>query len=225
MSSHQLFLLAGSEAFSCTVVYTSGSGTETPPVGATTVEIHIIGGGGGGNRNSTLATSRGGGGGAHVKWVVNVGGNSFEYSVGTFGTGRVSSAGSGTNGTASTVSVGFADESNTFFQITSGGGNGAQTGTNGAGGVASESGNTVYAGGTRTLTNGVAGTAGDGDLGGKGGNAGQYSNNVYSGLGGNNSPALNTMGVAGSNYGGGGGGGAAANGSNGAGGVIVFIYS
>lgn len=230
MSSHQLFLFVGEEAFSCTVIYTSGSGTEIAPTGAGFCTIYGLAAGGGGNRNSTLATARGGGGGAYGFMSGNVAaGDGCSYVVGAQGTGRLSTSGSGTNGGNTSVAItangGFSDMINNLIITHMGlkGGDGAQTTTNGAGGIVIDTWTGI--GGTRPSgwTDGNAGTAGDGDLGGKGGDPG--GGGTYAGVGGNNSPSFGTIGVAGTNYGAGGGGGANANGSNGSSGIVVFVYS
>ena len=129
--------------------YTSGSGTETAPVGAHQVVVTDWGGGSSGNCQSLLI---GGGSGAQViKTVAVVGGNTFSYAVGT---GGASSVGVANNGNPSTVSGTVSGGS---ISLTAGGGMG------GAGGAAG-------GGDTDTPGNGHSGdTGGSAPNGGAGG--------------------------------------------------------
>ena len=87
-------------------IYTSGSGTEIAPVGATSVTVEVWSGGGGGPRTSGTAGVSGGGSGKATNIRSISGGDTCSYSVGSGGAGRTGSSGTGTNGTESTVNTG-----------------------------------------------------------------------------------------------------------------------
>jgi hypothetical protein len=141
-----------------TVTRTFGiSATETVPAGATSVRIRVGGGGGAGGCTTALAENHGGGGGEGgfaERTIAVVGGNTLTYTVGAPTAGRTT-AGSGANGDASSVTGTVSGGS---VSMTANGGSGGGISIGGAGGTAS--------GGTTNIT-GNAGT--DGDQGGAGG--------------------------------------------------------
>lgn len=132
--------------------YTSGSGNETIPSGATSVTITADGGGTGGGRSSAIgandATGGPGGGRAVLTRAVLVGewGTTLAYAVGA---GGASSAVRGIDGTA--------------------GGASTVTGTLNGGAISISAGQFTVTGGD-TNTAGSAGTTGNGTVNGNGGN-------------------------------------------------------
>jgi len=103
-------------------IYTSGSGTYTPPVGAKYLIVECQGGGGGGGGNGTANTSFGGGGGGGAYYIKRFTPASYSYSVGAGGTG--------------TPAGSYADGSNggnsTFGGMTASGGGGGKKGSTAA---------------------------------------------------------------------------------------------
>ncbi len=92
-------------------IFTSGSGTYTPPAGVAYLIVEMVGGGGGGSSTTGTTTGCGGGAGGYLKVRFPVG--TYSYAVGAGGAG----SGSGnTNGTAG---------SNTTFSTLIAGGGGA----------------------------------------------------------------------------------------------------
>lgn len=181
-----------------THTYTSGSGTETVPTGATSVTISAWGGGGSGGATDVLSTNiaGGGGGGGYASKTVSVtGGQTFSYSIGNGGTGVVPTftAVNGNAGAATTVSGGS-------VSISAGGGS--------AGGVAGGAGGTASGGSTNTSgTNGGGvgsvsqASTGSTSYGGgspNGGNNAIYSSSSGTGTGGN-APGGGSSGISG-NY-------------------------
>lgn len=132
-----------------TVTYTSGSGTETVPYGATSCIIDVWAGGGGGQKASPSDGTGGGAGGYSRKTVAVSGGQTFSYSVGAGGAGKITTNGVGADGNNSTVSSAAPSVSITC--------NKGLGGTPGTGGTAS-GGDTNTTGGNGTITAG--GTAG-----------------------------------------------------------------
>jgi hypothetical protein len=124
--------------------FTSGSGSVTVPFGANSVIIEAWGGGGGASATGyTASYAAGGGSGAYVRSQYSCsGGQTLNYSVGTFGGANVNN--NGVAGTASTVTSGTL----AITSISAGGGSGASG--SGAGGIAS--------GGNQVNTNGNPGT-------------------------------------------------------------------
>lgn len=164
-------LLAG--GFAKTNTYTSGSGTETIPNGATHVIITVNGGGGGGGISN--GGHGGGGGGAQcIKTLALTSSNwgqTFTYTVATIA-GRKTNAGStatGNAGSASTVANGTFP---TSVSMNAGAGVAGSNLADGAGGTAT---------GGDTNTAGAAGSAGNGGqgagtIGGAGGITGTTQN-------------------------------------------------
>ena len=177
-------------------IYTSGSGVETVPSGATNVVIEIWGGGGGGGNSSNTLGGGGGGSGGYSKSSYSItGGNTLNYSVGTGGTG-----GNGVSGTSSTVASG----TKTITTMTANSGSGAAVGIPGSGGSAS--------GGNLINTTGNSGQAGGSSGSIAYGGAGITSSSGTYGGGGNGAPSSEGMGT----------GYAGDVGSNGA---VVFYYT
>lgn len=178
--------------------YTSGSGTETVPVGATSCVITAWGGGQGGGFATVGASMEGGGSGGYVKLTIAVlGSQTMTYAVGTGGAGESSqSNGYGVAGGSTTVS-------GTVFggtvNIAAGGGTGSGSGGSASGGDTNTSGN-----------------AGAGGAAGYGAGAPNGGANAA-----NNASSAN----AGTAPGGGGGGCVAVTGGIGGAGQIVFDYS
>lgn len=135
------------------IIQAVGSGNLVVPTGATRAIIYALGGGGGGARVASGSTRRGGGNGAIVVSDISVAsgqwGTNMAYTVGAAGVGRVSSAGNGTAGGATTLT-----HAGLGVSINAGGGGGATTTLNGSGGTAS--------GGNVSNTNGSAGTSATG---------------------------------------------------------------
>lgn len=191
--------------------FTSGAGTVTAPANSNLVLIHLIGGGGGGGRNNVSPGAGGGGGGAFVRKMATITpGEVISYTVGTGGTGRTTTNGPGTAGSATTT---------TGAIILSAGG--------GAGGVVQAD----FSGGAN---GGEVGPNADGQSSpGQLGSGKTSSVRMYYGgaAGGNNTFYLSggpttTAGSAGANYGGGGAGSnnVGGNGGNGAGGMAQFYF-
>lgn len=130
------------------IIQAAGAGSVTVPSGATRAVIYALGGGGGGAR--TASSRFGGGNGAICVSDISVAsgqwGTTLSYTVGAAGVGRVSSAGNGTAGGATTVT-----HAGLGVSISAGGGGGGTTTANGSGGTAS--------GGSVSNTNGSAGTS------------------------------------------------------------------
>lgn len=78
-------------------VYTSGSGTYTPPANAQYLHIKMVGGGGGGAGGGLYASNGysgpGGGAGGYIEAIINSPLSSYSYAIGAGGT--AGSAGSG----------------------------------------------------------------------------------------------------------------------------------
>lgn len=133
------------------IIQAAGTSTLTVPSGATRAVIYALGGGGGGAR--TASSRFGGGNGAYCVSDIAVAssewGTSMSYTVGAAGVGRVSTAGNGTAGGATTVT-----HTGLGVSISAGGGGGGTTTANGTGGTAS--------GGATLNTNGSAGTSATG---------------------------------------------------------------
>jgi len=186
--------------------FTGTAATETIPSGATQVVIKVYGGGGGGSRSN--GGGRGGGAGGYSIKTYSLSGNAgqtFTYTVGSFGIGKQTTNGAGTNGGNSTVTNG------TFPTATS------ITANGGVGSTSVASGGTA-SGGDTNVTGGV-GLAGIGCLcspvGGDGGssNLGEF-----------------TGGIGGLQGGGGGAGGengfdGSTDGGDGGRGKVVFAYT
>ena len=207
--------LYGKSSFTpVTRTYTSGSGTETIPTGASQVVIEVWGAGGSGGRGSTLCVSiygGGGGSGGYVKKTFSLtsgnAGQTFNYSVGTGGAPNTGNGLPGGNSTSSQGTFG------TAFSLTAGGGAGGTgqtvpfnggTGGSATGGDVNTSGNPGQ--------DGSLGTGGSAPNGGAGG-----AGPVGSGLPGN-----------GTAPGGGGGGGnfsPRTNGASGGSGTVKFSYT
>lgn len=202
------FLSAQCVTFSAfTETFTSGSGSRTAPVGATSVVIKMWGGGGSGGGGSYTDYGGGGGGGGYVIKSMSVTGSitTFNWSVGTGGSIGGFDA-EGIAGGASTIT--------NAATLTAGGGargrNGSSGGAGGSGGSSTggDAGSEVgAAGGNAGGYGGNAGGIGDG--GGAGGDGG-----VYGPVGGGGIP-------------GGGGGGGEIDGAGGPGarGEIRFSWS
>jgi hypothetical protein len=133
------------------IIQAAGTSTLTVPSGSTRAVIYGLGGGGGGAR--TASSRFGGGNGAYCISDIAVSsgqwGTSMSYTVGAAGVGRVSSAGNGTAGGATTIT-----HAGLGVSISAGGGGGGTTTANGTGGTAS--------GGATSNTNGSAGTSATG---------------------------------------------------------------
>lgn len=201
-------------------VYTSGTGTFTPPAGATRIMVEVIGagGGGGGTDNSSQGCGGGGGGGAYVRKLITTLSPNYAYSVGSGGAGGSNTGGDGAAGGNTTFG--------TFF-LTANGGSGGQGSTTGTG----------------DFTGGAPGTGSGGDINISGG-YGQHSfvkhiinTNTVGGVGGssfyapnNAPPSPGADGNNGIGFGGGGSGAIQQNsngytggtGANGA--IIIMIY-
>ena len=146
-------------------IYTSGSGVETVPSGATNVVIEIWGGGGGGGNSSKVLGGGGGGSGGYSKSSYSItGSNTLNYSVGTGGTG-------GIGGTASTVTSG----TKTITSMTANGGGSGGRPAPGSGGSAT--------GGNLINTTGNSGEGGDSTSSIAAGGAGITGSGTYGGGG------------------------------------------
>lgn len=151
-----------------THAYTSGSGSDTIPTGASQVVIEVKAGGGGSSATGfTSSYACGGGGAGYSRSVISLTpanwGQTIAYQVGLGGATNLNN--NGVQGGNSTVSSGtFA-----LATITANGGSGA--GGNGAGGTAS--------GGNQVNDTGASGV--NGGIGGASGSAGQYfdTGNAY----------------------------------------------
>jgi hypothetical protein len=95
-------------------IYSSGSGTYTPPAGCTSLIVEMVGGGGGGGRSTTATPSWGGNGGGYLK--VRYPAVSSSYTVGTGGLGSTTAGVSGSNGVNTTFGtlVAFRGEGGNF---------------------------------------------------------------------------------------------------------------
>ena len=133
----------GSSFTPVTRTYSAGvvGATETAPTGASNVSITVWGAGGGGARDN-LGSASGGASGAYVqKAQATSGGSTFTYTVGFSGAGHVTAQGSGSAGSASTVT--------TPALSAGGGGGGVLSGTAAVGGAAA--GGTVNTAGNNSL--------------------------------------------------------------------------
>lgn len=151
--------------------YTSGSGTETVPSGASNVVIEVKGGGGGFSTTGyTLSFAAGGGGGGYCRTSMTVTpGGTFNYSVGP--AGGTNPNNNGTAGQPSTVSSGTI----ILTTMTANGGGGGNA--NGAGGSAS-GGNQANANGSTGVNGGAGGASTAGvhfDTGNTYGHGGAYN--------------------------------------------------
>jgi len=146
--------------FGVTHTYTSGSGTETVPSGASFLEIILDGAGGSGGDDLGLGTGGGGGGAgeAHSVGISVSGGQTLTYILGAPGAG--SSGGNGNSGGASSV-TGNGALSSTVSMSVAGAGPGLSNGVAGGG--------TIGAGGNFANLMGGNGTVGA--SGGNGGNS------------------------------------------------------
>ena len=178
-------------------IYTSGSGVETVPSGATNVVIEIWGGGGGGGNSSNTLGGGGGGSGGYSKSSYSItGSNTLNYSVGTGGTG-------GIGGTTSTVTSG----TKTITTMTANGGSGGSRPTPGSGGSAT-GGNLI----NTTGNSGEAGEAGEGSGFTAPGGAGITGSSGTYGAGGDGGPRSE-------------GDGTGFPGTSGNNGAVVFYYT
>lgn len=114
----------------------SSSGTETIPIGASSVDVEVWGGGGGGGANtSTSFAGAGGGAGGYSRCSFSLTsanyGQTFNYTAGAAGTG--STGNPGTTGGTSTVSSGTFTIST--ITCTGGGGGAINQGAGGSGGT------------------------------------------------------------------------------------------
>jgi hypothetical protein len=143
--------------------------TETVPAGATSVTIKIWGAGGGGGLFTGPPGGGGGGGGYTERTLSVTGGQTFTYSVGAGGAGRTAGSGNGPGTAGQNSNVISASPS--FSQAC----NGAQAGTQSAGGA----GGTVSNIGGSVSTNGSTGgvPTGGAAAGGGGGSAGTAGSN------------------------------------------------
>lgn len=128
-------------------IYTSGSGTYTPPAGVKSLMVTCVGGGGGGGgvngiSGDTAESAPGGGGGVCKKFIASPAA-SYSYAVGAGGAGGPAGANAGSAGGATTFSGGA-------VSLTANGG-GAGFGTSSSGG-------------TNRFSGGPGGTATGGDL-------------------------------------------------------------
>lgn len=163
-------------------IYTSGSGTETIPIGSTTVAMEDWGGGGGGSGGRTVSgfpvSGAAGGQGAFCSTQVAVStlggvGKTMLYTVGTGGAGSAVIGGGGA-GTASTIRNGTTSGLTT---MTAGAGNGPTGGT-------ATGGNTNVNGSNQNTTGITGSIGGDGSPYGGGGVPGAGAGN--SGIAGQN---------------------------------------
>lgn len=184
--------------FSHTNTYTSGSGTETVPIGASFVAIYATGpGGSGASAGGVLQAGGGGGGGAYCvsTGIAVAGGQQFTFNVGAGGAGTSSSPSNGNAGGTTTVN-------GTGVTMTANGGQGgvgSPGGAGGAGGTAS--------GGNSINNSGQSGSTGSGGNNGNGANGGNP---------GGGSPGGGSAGVNGNGYG---------LSIAGGGGQVQFVYS
>jgi hypothetical protein len=191
-----------------TRTYSSGSGTETIPSGATQVVIEVWGAGGGGGRGRSSNATYGGGGGA--------GGYSKKtYTLSSGNWGTTFSYGIGAGGTASTIAnggdAGLSIVTNGTFPTST-----SIAGEGGVGGLHGLSGGDQGAGG--------AATGGDVNTYGNGGSPTTY----FGAASPNGGVRQDTLGAAGNVPGGGGAGGdyvGNLNGGQGASGRVKFTYT
>jgi hypothetical protein len=224
------FCGAGYYAGATFVAYTSGSGSNTVPLGATTACIEIWGGGGGGsctsNTNASPPLGSGGGAGyAHINVAVTSG-QTFSYVCGAGGAGATTAGGAGANGGITTLTGpgGLSMNALPGGGGTVSGSGASQTTTPGAGGTANGS------TGVNTL-NGSSGSLGFGPS--HGGGTPGYNAFLPAALYiGSSENATGSGGYSGTNNngnGGGGGGGynqpSGGYGGNGSAGLVLITYS
>ena len=89
-------------------VFTSGSGTYTPPAGVSYLIVEMCGGGGGGGKNSSTYAAGGGSGAGYIKAKFPVG--TYSYSVGAGGAGQGTAGSPGGNGGNTTFSTLMAEK-------------------------------------------------------------------------------------------------------------------
>lgn len=145
-----------------THTYTTGSGTETAPAGARSVQIINRHGGAAGGRDSTDIGGGGGGGGAGEATRNCAGGDTFAYAVAAQVAGR-SSNGNGTNGNVSTVTGSPTGGATVNMGGTAA--TGGQTGSTTGSGGTSTGGDTNFTGGNAPSNVGGAGADGGGTAG------------------------------------------------------------
>lgn len=141
-----------------TNIYNGGTGSETIPLGASTLTMEGIGGGGGGGQDSGTFGGGGGGGGSYFKYVINVSaasGQTINFSVGHAGARR------GGNGGPTVISAGTFS----FPTLTAGGGVGGGAATVGGAGSGGSGGTAT---GGQVNTSGNTGGAGTNLVGGTG---------------------------------------------------------
>lgn len=171
-----------------THTYTSGSGTETVPTGATNCTISVWAGGGG-------ASSAGGGGAEErVLSIAVTGGNTMAYAVGSGGGGGVQGVSQPTAGTNSTVTGTVSGGSAAITAIKGGGA--LYTPTVGVGGTGG-SGGTGTPGASGALPSGAGGNGGDAGgapgTGGAGVSSGAPNNGFQPGGGGGGNSGASTV--------------------------------
>jgi hypothetical protein len=181
----------GTSAFvPVTNTYTSGSGNETIPTGATSLTLTVVGAGGtGGNSyvdfGSDIYNSGGGGGGAGYSTITRAvvsgdWGGTIAYSVGTSGGASSTTTGSVTAGAVS---------------LTGGGGSSGTSADSGSGGAGGAGGS---ASGGSTNTSGAAGGNGTASMSsGNPGGAGGASGGTGYGTGANGADAPGSAGAVG----------------------------
>lgn len=190
--------------------FLSGSGTYTTPANVLYIEVEMIGGGGGGSGASGYAPGNGGGAGGYLKFMISNPTATYNYLVGSGGTG----------GPGNDLNGGAEGTSTVFGSNIAGGGSAGQGGSSaeaGAGGV-----NSLFIGTVIVNMQGnggeCRGAGGNGipyQKGGSGG-AGYFGGGTNTG-GGTGQTAYNAPANSGS--GGAGGSGTNTNGSGGAGGA------
>lgn len=167
---------AGGLAAPVTNTYTSGSGTEIAPTGASNVLIEVWGSGGGGEAGGATCAGRDGDGGgsggyASASYPVS-GGLTLNYVVGDGGVRGTFPNGNGANGTASQVTSGTLSIT-TLNAPAGGGGDGTGGGAAGATGTGGDTNSPGNQGGDGNINNnGGQAIAGVHDSGGRGGNGG-----------------------------------------------------
>ncbi len=169
--------------------YTTGSGSETVPSGATTAVIETWGGGGGGRFSLATGNAYGGGGGAYCTATFSVApadwGTTLAYFVGNGGAAKTtaSNGGAGTfsqiTGTLNSVSVGV---------LANGGGGGTgltggSAGGGSGGSVANGTSGSIFQGGNSGGGALGGGEGSDGDIIGGGGGGENSSSGSISGAG------------------------------------------
>jgi len=192
-------------------VFTSGSGTYTPPAGVRWIRVRLVGGGGGG-ANATAASGQtnvgsGGGGAGYVEHIMAAG--SYSYSVGSGGAPQTTGGDTTFNSSALVASGGVGTNYNTGSGTSTSRASGAGSGGNASGGnIANVPGGAGEAAFRYSGSEAIAARGGQSFMGAASGQT----------LGGN--------GPAGQQYGGGGGGSASLNttaqtGGVGAAGVVI----